>query len=94
MIIEGETYQTFFVDADKSFSKESFKYANRYDPDIIYVSTPPNFLFKYASKYKKRHKSVKIIFEIGDMWPETLPISDNIKTIISPALFIWKFESE
>ena len=22
MIIEGETYQTFFVDADKSFSKE------------------------------------------------------------------------
>ena len=23
MIIEGETYQTFFVDADKSFSKES-----------------------------------------------------------------------
>lgn len=75
----------------KSFSKESFKYANRYDPDIIYVSTPPNFLFNYASKYKKRHKSVKIIFEIGDMWPETLPISDNIKTIISPALFIWKF---
>lgn len=40
--------------------------------------------------YKKKHKTSKIIFEIGDMWPETLPVSDNIKKLISPCLNIWR----
>lgn len=35
MIIEGETYQTFFVDADKSFSKEfCFQIAETLDESV------------------------------------------------------------
>ena len=74
----------------REFAQKAFKYAEKVRPDIIYVSTPPNFLFRYANMYKKKHKTSKIIFEIGDMWPETLPVSDNIKKLISPCLNIWR----
>lgn len=74
----------------KEYAKRAFVYAEEHKPDILYVSTPPNFLFKYANAYKKKHKDVKIIFEIGDMWPETLPVNKNIKKLLSPFLYIWK----
>lgn len=66
----------------KEFAQRAFKAAEQYEPSIIYVGTPPNFSFKYAAKYKKKHSNAKLIFEIGDMWPETLPVNKNIKAII------------
>lgn len=74
----------------REFAQKAFKYAEKMRPDIIYVSTPPNFLFRYASVYKKKYKTSKIIFEIGDMWPETLPVSNTIKKLISPCLNGWR----
>lgn len=75
----------------KEFAQRAFKAAEQYEPSIIYVGTPPNFSFKYAAKYKKKHSNAKLIFEIGDMWPETLPVNKNIKAIIFPFLKIWKY---
>lgn len=59
-------------------------------PDFIYGSTPPNFLVKYLAKYKKQFHSVKLVYEIGDLWPETLPLSGKIKAVASPFLYIWR----
>lgn len=59
-------------------------------PELIYGSTPPNFLVSYLAKYKKRFPSVKLIFEVGDLWPETLPLSGKIKLVASPFLYIWR----
>lgn len=74
----------------KEFAKKAFKIIENDKPEIVYVSTPPNFLFKYAYKYKKNNLNSKIIFEIGDMWPETLPINKFYKFLIKPFLFIWE----
>lgn len=58
-------------------------------PDLVYGSAPPNFLFSFIAKYKKQNNSSKLIFEIGDLWPETLPLSDKFKMIFAIPLRIW-----
>ena len=75
----------------REFAKRAFKFAEKMEPEIIYAIAPPNFLFKYADEYKKKHKDTTIVFGIGDMWPETLPIAENTKKIIMPCLNIWKY---
>lgn len=74
----------------KEYAKKAFRYASIMKPEIIYIATPPNYLFKYANKYKKNNIDTKMIFEIGDMWPETLPVNNRIKKLLSPFLKAWK----
>lgn len=56
------------------FAKKAFEVVETIIPDLIYVLLPPNSLAKFASKYKKKHSNVKLIFDIIDLWPETMPI--------------------
>lgn len=72
------------------FSKKVFQIIKNENPEILYVSTPPNFLFLFASGYKKNH-TVKLIYEIGDLWPETLPLTKHKKQIIYPFLYAWSY---
>ena len=51
------------------FALKVKKYLNTHIYDIIYITTPPNFLFYTLKSFKKNH----MIFEIGDLWPETFP---------------------
>ena len=44
-------------------------------PELIYVLLPPNNLAKRCAKYKIKHYKVKLIFDIIDLWPESMPIS-------------------
>lgn len=71
------------------FAKHVFKKLIELKPDLIYGSTPPNFLFSYLSKYKKMNFTVGLVYEIGDLWPETIPLEEKFKIILSPILNIW-----
>lgn len=71
------------------FSKKVYEKLKEIKPDFIYGSIPPNFLVKYISKYKRKNRNVKLYYEVGDLWPETLPISEKLKKICSPILGIW-----
>lgn len=56
-------------------SKGIFKYLEeRNTPDLLWVLLPPNSFAKDAAKYKKEHPKVKLIFDLIDLWPETMPI--------------------
>lgn len=55
-------------------SKDIFKRLNCEKIDLIWVLIPPNSFTKDAAKYKKMHTSVKLVFDIIDMWPETMPV--------------------
>lgn len=71
----------------KKFAEDCFKLIENESPDIIWLMAPANSLIKQASIYKKKHPNTKIIVDIIDMWPESLPIG------ISKNLFplnIWK----
>ena len=69
------------------FSKKIANIIKKSNVDIVYVSGPPNLLFKKIGKIK--NKKFKLIFEVGDMWPETIPINQRVKRILNPILNIW-----
>ena len=61
------------------FSSNAFEIVEEIKPDLLYVFVPPNSLAKFASKYKKKNKEVKLILDIIDLWPETMPIGNAKK---------------
>lgn len=56
------------------FARDSFKIVEKIKPDLLFTFVPPNSLAKFAAMYKKKHKEVRLIFDLIDLWPETLPI--------------------
>lgn len=42
--------------------------------DLLYVLVPANSLVRFTSLYKKLYPTVKIVFDIIDLWPESLPL--------------------
>ncbi len=53
-----------------------------YKPDLIYALIPPNSLVKEISKYKIKNPKVKVVFDLIDLWPETMPAPDLAKDIL------------
>ena len=56
------------------FSRKVFNRIRENVPDLIWVMAPANSLIKKAKQFKEEHPEVKIIIDIIDMWPESLPI--------------------
>lgn len=65
---------------------KSFVMAGEYD--LIYHCAPPNYSIMELSKCKKK-KSFKLITEVGDMWPESIPVGDRLKNILKIPFGIW-----
>ena len=42
--------------------------------DLIWALIPPNSLVKDLSEIKQKNPDVKLIFDLIDLWPETMPI--------------------
>lgn len=57
------------------FAKRAFKYIKTLNPKEIYVLIPCNSLAKFAARYKNEYKC-KLILDIIDLWPESLPFGD------------------
>ena len=77
------------INSHRVFARKVLEKLEDLNPDLIYCSAPPNFLFKYTSRYKKKNAGVKLIYELGDLWPETLPLQAKIKKLAAPALSVW-----
>ena len=73
----------------RCFAKKSLRRVIEIKPDIVYVSGPPNYLFKCFSKLNQQNWC-KLIFEIGDMWPETMPINGKLEKLLYLPFKIWK----
>lgn len=71
----------------KRFAEDLFIQIEQETPDLIWLMAPANSLIKEARKYKKKYPATKIIADIIDMWPESLPL--GISSSIFP-LNIWK----
>lgn len=54
------------------FSRRAVKSVILSKPDIVYSLIPPNLLVKKLSKLKDKN-GYKLIYDIIDMWPESLP---------------------
>jgi hypothetical protein len=71
------------------FSKDAFNIVKKIEPNILYVLLPPNSLAKYSSIYKNTHNEVKLIFDIIDLWPETMPIGNAKNLVVSQKTLIF-----
>lgn len=59
------------------FATDLFFMIEDLKPDLIWLIIPANSLVKMAAKYKKKYPNTKIIIDVIDMWPESLPININ-----------------
>lgn len=71
------------------FAKRVYTYISRMEPDLIFVSGPPNLLYKFFAKYKRLHNNRLVIFDIVDLWPETFPI-ENLSNLLKLPFYFWK----
>lgn len=72
------------------FARKTLGYLEELEekPDVVISLLPPNFLAHYLSAYKRRNPSVKLIFDIFDLWPETFP-GDAAKKLLAPVFSVW-----
>lgn len=56
------------------FSNKVTRLIKREQPDLVYCIIPPNYLSKKVSNLKKQLE-FKLIYDVIDMWPESLPIN-------------------
>lgn len=69
-------------------SRDFFSYVtkNINDIDLLWVLAPPNIFIRDASRVKKRYSHLKLIIDIIDLWPESMPIKRGKKI-----LFLWRY---
>lgn len=63
------------------YSTRVYKFVKKKKPDLLYVILPPNKIAAYCSKYKKNYKNTKLLFDIYDLWPESMPMIGFERTL-------------
>lgn len=66
------------------FSRKALKVIKDYNPDLLYSIIPPNSLAWCSAKYKKAHPNTILIYDLFDLWPETMPINKMPKLLKLP----------
>ncbi len=58
------------------FSKDVAGYIERHIDkiDLIWALIPPNSLVKDIAKIKSKYPGIKLIYDLIDLWPETMPV--------------------
>lgn len=69
------------------FAQEVNRRLEEISPKMIWSFVPPNSLAKSTALYKQSHPEVKLVMDLLDMWPETMPIS-GFKTL--PPFSLWR----
>lgn len=73
------------------FAKDCVKKAEEYsDAEVVYVMVPPNSMCRDFAAYHEKHSEVKLIFDVCDMWPESLPLNGTLKALASPLTHVWR----
>lgn len=75
------------LESHHKLSKDIFREIGKEPIDLLWVLIPPNSFVKDAAKYKASHKETKLVFDLIDLWPETMPIS-KFKSL--PPFTFWK----
>lgn len=72
------------------FARKVFRFLVNLEekPAVVVSLLPPNFLAHYLAAYKRQNRSVKLVFDIFDLWPETFPVA-GAKKLLAPAFSLW-----
>ncbi len=70
-----------------AFAKTAAAFLEQQTWDLIWVIAPPNALIAQCGTYRKCHPNTKLVIDINDLWPESLPI-EKIKWL--PPFAVWR----
>lgn len=71
------------------FAKDVYRYIRCNDIDLVYIMVPPNILGYLVTKICRK-KGIKLIVDVVDLWPESLPIKTGLKKVFEIFTFnIW-----
>lgn len=56
-----------------NFAMRVYKLLNTQTYDLIYVFIPANALLKFIAIYKDKNPGIKLVTDVIDLWPESLP---------------------
>lgn len=69
------------------FSKRCVPVLESFQPDLIHCLIPANSLVPRMKKYRNSHPECALIFDVIDLWPESLPVPKAEKI---PGFTLWK----
>ncbi len=69
------------------FSEDAMARVEELHPDILWVLVPPNSLVKAAALYKEQCPELKLVLDVMDLWPETMPVAGFSHT---PPGWLWR----
>ena len=61
----------------RKYAKDVFLLIEEKKPDLIWLMAPANFLIYEAKRFRQKYSDVRLIIDMIDMWPESLPVSIN-----------------
>lgn len=71
------------------FAKNIEKIVKKEKPDIVYANIPPNFVAWYLGKCRKKNVITNLIFDVYDMWPETMTFGKS-SIILKLPFSLWR----
>ena len=73
-----------------SFGRSVGDKIKEYKPDLVYFQVPPNNIARYCMEYKSNHPDTKLIMDIIDLWPESMPLGVVKKTMLAKKWQNWR----
>ena len=83
----------FRIRSHLSFGKSVAKWLERITPAIIYCLVPPNNVSRICTNYKKKHENTKLVLDIIDLWPESMPLGKLKESIPCKIWRNWRDKS-
>jgi glycosyltransferase involved in cell wall biosynthesis len=71
------------------FAFQALKIVKQIEPDLIYITLPPNSTAALVGKYAGRNR-IKFVLDIVDMWPEALPFNNLAKKVGWLPFWFWR----
>lgn len=56
------------------YAKTAVQAVEEEAPDLLYVLLPANSLARTCAAHRKNHADCKLVFDVCDLWPESLPV--------------------
>jgi len=69
------------------FGKKVKKLLNDIQPKLVYLLIPPNNTAKYCAQYREKNSDTKLVLDIIDLWPESMPLG---KSRTTPPTKVWQ----
>ncbi len=78
------------ISSHLSFGKQCKRIIEIKKPNLIYCQVPPNNVVSYCAEFKKKYPDSKLIIDIIDLWPESMPFGQFKNSVPAQIWMRWR----